>query len=292
MTQPNERIPSKTSTAAGWIKWHAWNELAMRPMASWACDAVRVAPGQRVLDVGAGTGIPALTLAARAHPGGSVVAVDHTASMLDAARTNAETARLENITFREMDAQKLDFADGSFDAVTSTLTLMFCADPSRVVSEMKRVLKPGGRFAFAVWDEPAKNPFFTTTLQTVAQRLRLPAPDPSAPGPFRLAKEGELSTVLRAGGFPEAELASLAFQITFESVDQHWEIFSDMMPALKTAANTLPAHEVAQLRGAIREALTPHLQGSRVLLTATLLTASGRRTTDLTDTDFARTNRT
>ena len=277
MAHPAEQVAPKTSTAAGWIKWHPWNEVAMRPLSNWVCEAAHLAPGQRVLDVGAGTGIPSLAVAARIQPGGSVVAVDNTATMLEAAERNARAAHLDNVTFREMAAENLDFPDESFDAVTSTLTLMFCPDPARVVAEMRRVLKPGGRFAFAVWDEPAKNPLFTTTLSTVGQLLHLPPPDPNAPGPFRLAKEGELAAVLRAGGLLDAKLASLPFEVSIESIDQHWEIFSDMMPLLKNAAANSPPAEVAKLRGALRDALSAHLDGSRVLLTATPLTASGRK---------------
>jgi SAM-dependent methyltransferase len=277
MAQPNQRVPPKVSTAAGWIKWHAWNEAGMRPLSLWVCQAARVAPGDRVLDVGAGTGIPSLAIAAIIRPGGTIIAVDHTVDMLEAAAQNARAAHLDNIAFRQMEADSLDFPDDSFDAVTSTFTLMFCPEPARVVAEVRRVLKPGGRFAFAVWDEPEKNPFFTTTMSTVGQFLRLPPPDPTAPGPFRLATAGALSEVLRAGGFPDAEVTSLPFEIPFQSTDQHWEIFSDMMPALKNAADILPSDEIAKLRGALREALAPHRDGERVLLRATPLTATGRK---------------
>lgn len=277
MAEPTEQVPPKTSTAVGWIKWHAWNEIAMRPLTNWVCEAAELAPGQRVLDVGAGTGIPSLAVAARIKPGGSVVGIDHTASMLEAAASNARAAHLDNIVFREMTAEKLDFPDDAFDVVVSTFALMFCPDPARAVAEMRRVLKPGGRFALAVWDQPGKNPYLMTTLQTVGQVLLSPPPDPKTPGPFRLAKEGDLSAALRAGGFADATVVSRPFEIAFESIDQHWEFFADMMPALKGAATTLPSDELMRLRGALRDALSPYRDGNRVLLTATPLTASGRK---------------
>jgi SAM-dependent methyltransferase len=103
--------------------------------------------GQRVLDVGCGTGVVALT-AARA--GAKVTGLDLTPELLERARFNSQVAGLD-IDWHEGDAEELPFADASFDAVLSQYGHMFAPRPEVAVSEMLRVLKPGGTIAFSTW---------------------------------------------------------------------------------------------------------------------------------------------
>jgi len=277
MSQQGNQVPKLPPSAAGWVKWHDWNAQAFRPVTTWVCEATKVAAGHRVLDLGSGTGLPSLELARRAGPTGQVIATDVSPEMLAALATNARKANLANIECREMGAEKIEFPDDSFDVVTCAFVLMFRPDPAAVVREMRRVLKPGGRFAVTVWDEPAKNPFFTAAIEPVGRFITLPGPDPKSPGSFGLAVAGKLAGVLRAGGLSDFTVESRPFKVTFESVDQHWQIFSDMAPPLKAAAQTLPEGDLRRLKEAIAEALGPFVEGGRVFLTATPLCAAGRR---------------
>src|SRR5687767_87665 len=154
------------------------------PITAWFCEVTGAAPGQILLDAACGTGLPSLALAGRVRPGGKVIATDISSEMLAAARRKAEAAGIDNIEHRVMDVATLGFPDASFDAVTCSFGLMFCPDPVKAASELRRVLRPGGRFAIAVWDEPAKNPFFRTVFDSVARFVQRPPPDPRAPGPF------------------------------------------------------------------------------------------------------------
>jgi SAM-dependent methyltransferase len=216
-------------------------------------------------------------MARRVGPSGNVIATDVSPEMLAALASNARKADLANIDCREMSADKIEFPDNSFDAVTCSFVLMFRPDPAAVVREILRVLKPGGRFALVVWDEPAKNPFFTAAIDPVGRFIPLPIPDPRAPGTFRLAADGELAGVLRAGGFSDFTVESRPFKVMFESALQHWQIFSEMAPPLKAAAETLPAGDLRRLKDAIAEGLAPYTEGAHILLTATPICAAGRR---------------
>lgn len=115
-----------------------------------------LAPGQRVLDVACGTGLIALPAAAAVGPRGEVVGVDLSSQMVDAARRRAREMELANATFERMDAERLDLPDATFDVALCALGLMFMPDPARAVREIRRVLRPGGRMAIAVWGERAR----------------------------------------------------------------------------------------------------------------------------------------
>lgn len=107
----------------------------------------RVSPGEEVLDVGTGTGVVAITAAAA---GAQARGIDLTPPLLEVARENARIAGLD-VEFLEGDAEQLPYADASFDVVLSQFGHMFAPRPERAVAEMRRVLKPSGRIAFATW---------------------------------------------------------------------------------------------------------------------------------------------
>ena len=110
-----------------------------------------LAPGERVLDVACGTGLVAFGAAQPVGPEGCVVGVDVSGQMVDAARRRAEDLETSYATFTRMDAERLDLPDGSFDVALCSLGLMYMPDPEQAVREMRRVLRPGGRLALAVW---------------------------------------------------------------------------------------------------------------------------------------------
>src|SRR5262245_12319894 len=104
-----------------------------------------LAPGQRVLDLGTGTGAVAILAAPRVAPGGRVLAVDPSPDMLRAARERAGALGLPGIDFAEGRAEALPAPDGSQDAVLASLSLMYAIDRAAAAREIARVLRPGGR---------------------------------------------------------------------------------------------------------------------------------------------------
>src|SRR5918911_679099 len=107
-----------------------------------------LADGDRVLDVGCGTGSLALTLPEIANVG-AVVGIDLTPAYVEFARARNTDPR---ITFQLADARELPFEDGSFDRAFSSLVLHFLPDAARAVEEMCRIVRPGGTITAAVWD--------------------------------------------------------------------------------------------------------------------------------------------
>jgi SAM-dependent methyltransferase len=127
--------------------------------------ALKLAPGDKVLDVGCGTGAFAIEAARRVQPGGSVAGLDRNEGMLAVARRKASA-----IDWRSGRAEALPFADGAFDAVGSQFALMFFEDRVAGLREMSRVLKPGGRLAVAVWDALERSPGYAA-MTVLVRRL-------------------------------------------------------------------------------------------------------------------------
>ena len=144
------------------------------PVAAHLVRFAGIRPDESVLDVGTGTGVVAVT-AARA--GARVSALDLTPELLVEARENARIAGHSEIAWREGDAETLPYADASFDVVVSQFGHMFAPRPEVGVAEMRRVLKPSGRVAFATWPPAAA----MATSMTAISRLATPGRRSTAP---------------------------------------------------------------------------------------------------------------
>lgn len=130
--------------------WASFTPTAMftTPVAGHLVKFAAIRAGEEVLDVGTGTGVVAIT-AARA--GARVSALDLTPELLEQARENSRIAQREDIVWTEGDAEQLPYGDASFDVVLSQFGHMFAPRPDIAMAEMHRVLRPGGRVAFATW---------------------------------------------------------------------------------------------------------------------------------------------
>jgi SAM-dependent methyltransferase len=182
------------------------------PLALQFAAFLRLAPGQRALDVGCGPGALTAVLAAELGPG-SVSALDPSESFVTAVRD-----RLPGIDARPGAAEALPWPDGSFDRAAAQLVVHFMADPAAGIAEMARVTRPGGTVAATVWDFAGG-----TAPLSVFWRAAQEA-DPAAPGEAHLAgtREGDLAALLQGAGLSEAESAALTVSLRFASFDEWW----------------------------------------------------------------------
>ncbi|AUX07829.1 SAM-dependent methyltransferase [Halalkaliarchaeum desulfuricum] len=170
--------------SADWAKrvWSAGSYAETAPsylsMAAALVEKTAVSPEDEVLDVGCGTGNVAITAARR---GASVTGIDISPTLLEQARTNAETAGVEDVSWQEGDATALPFEDNSFDVVLSNLGHMYGDPPEAATRELLRVTRPGGRIGVTSWTPSSLYP----SMGGVAMSLLTPEdlPDFSAP-PF------------------------------------------------------------------------------------------------------------
>lgn len=271
----SERAPSPGgAAAAAWERWAGWYEANARPLAEWFCRTVGAGPGRTILDVGCGAGFPALALAARVGTGGRVVATDVSPDMTEVVARRARALGLDGLAVRTADAAALPFEDGSFDAVTCCTALMLCRDPARAAAEMRRVLRPGGRVAVAVWDARERSPYFDLALEAMASVM--PAPrGPDSPGPFRLAAPGALEAVMRAAGFTDIAIENCPIAFDCASPEEYVASFVELSRAAERLA-ALPEGEAGRLRAALAVRAKAWATGDgRVRLPALPLCASG-----------------
>src|SRR5262249_19931082 len=174
-------IKSKNSTEWGSSyglvaaeKWKAKSAAMGRAVTEALVDYARPKPGMRVLDLASGTGEPAISLADRVGPEGSVAALDLSVELLAIAEKRAQQRGLKNVHFHPADAPDLPFADESFDLATSRFGVMFFADVQTALRELYRVLRPGARACFAAWG-PFEQPYWQSTVGVVARHVGGPA---------------------------------------------------------------------------------------------------------------------
>ena len=140
------------------------------PSAERMIELANPRPGEGVLDVGCGTGIVARRAAPRVGNTGRVVGLDASAGMLAVARATADREKL-SLDWREGRAEALPFAGGEFDLVLCQYALMFFADPSTALAEMRRVLADGGRAVVSVWQGLDRHPFYQLLDRAIERQL-------------------------------------------------------------------------------------------------------------------------
>ena len=169
-------------------------------------------PGEHVLDVACGTGLVTFEAARAVCPGGHVLGVDLSGRMVDVARQRAVDQDLPNCRFARMDAEALAFSDASYDVALCALGLMYVPDPDRALLEMRRVLRPGGRIALAVWGERSRcgwSGLFPIVDAEVASEV--------CPLFFRLGQQDALARACAAAGFES--IVQRRIEVTITHID-------------------------------------------------------------------------
>jgi SAM-dependent methyltransferase len=223
-------------------------------------DAADLQAGEQVLDVGCGNGATTLAAAQRVRPGGSVVGVDLSATMLALARRRVDEAGCGNIELLEADAQVHPFERSSIDAVISRFGTMFFDDPAAAFTNLHDALKPGGRLAVVCWQDVFQSEWIIISGGAAAEHVGFPDfGPPGAPGPFALADENRLRGILEIAGFDD---------ITIEGITQPMRIGDDagdaiaFITSIELVRDNLfagkPPGKVAAAVDAARAALAPY----------------------------------
>jgi SAM-dependent methyltransferase len=256
----------------------AWAEMAdamerqLAPVAEIAIDALEPRPGEHVLEIGPGAGGAACAIARRVRPNGTVTGLDVSPDLLRLARARA--AGEPGIAFLEADAGAYPLPPGAYDALFSRFGTMFFADPPGAFARLRRALHPAGRAVFAVYADPADNPWATLPARVADAVLGPGEPArPGAPGPFAWAEPGVFLPILEGGGFRDIGWAEHDLELAIgagedpDPLARAVALLARVGPVARRLREA-PPDAAAALPDALGEALAPHVREGWVRLGA------------------------
>jgi ubiquinone/menaquinone biosynthesis C-methylase UbiE len=277
---PEDMLDAWRESAKYWAQHRDTIHRMFTPLTRALIERAGIHQGQSVLDVAGGAGEPSLTIAETVGPEGSVTFTDGVAEMVETARAEAQRRGLANIEFHQSPADSLPFADNSFDVVVSRLGVMLFPDPGAAIREMLRVLKPGGRLAFAVWGKSDINPFCYLVTRVMDQHVKSPAADPDSPNAFRFAEPGSLTNVMTEAGAIDVAESMVTFDLEAPiSPGQFWTMRSRTSDTLREKLTQLSADEQAQIAVEIEQAVQEFFPSNQMKFPAQFIIAVARKGT-------------
>lgn len=238
--------------APGWHRRREAHRLATMPVSAWMVDALDLQPGQTVLELAAGTGETGFLAAELIRPGGTLICSDFAPEMLTAAQQVAAEQGLDNVRFKQIDAESIDQPAASLDGVLCRNGYMLMADPEAALRETRRVLKPGARVALSAWTAAEDNPWSSEAADELIARGLTPPRDSSVPGQFAWADEGIVGGYLEGAGFVDFEVDTVDFAIPYADFEEWWGTLMDMSRAFADVVEGLDEETREEVRTGLR----------------------------------------
>ncbi|MGH1572925.1 class I SAM-dependent methyltransferase [Methylobacterium sp. P31] len=261
---------------ARWAHNQAVLDAVFAPLTEALFARAPLSAGDRVLDIGCGSGATTLEAARRVGPGGTVTGADISAPLLAVARRRvaAEAPGAAPVQFVEADVERADL--GSFGQALSRFGVMFFPDSARAFANLRRMIRPGGRLTFLCWRTLPENLWVSVPRDAVLPLLpeAPPPPQPDMPGPFRFADADALTTLLRGAGFGTVTCDSVDRDVVLghggsaaEAAEAAAHVALNLGPTSHLVREAQPAFR-AQAEAAVIEALRRHAQDGTVRLRA------------------------
>lgn len=272
-----------TAVAPDWAQLIERIDRQLRSGADWILEALSLRQGERVLELACGPGTLSMMAADAVGREGEVICSDFSQAMVSVARERMTAQGLaaegrSGIEFRVMDAEAMDLADASIDAVACRMGYMLMADPEAALRETARVLAPGGRVALAVWAQAEANPWAALPMKAIAGKLDLPAPPPDAPGLWSLADERRLRAALQDAGLGSIEIEALEDTVEFDSAEEWIEVTRRLAGPLRALFANLDDEVRAAIEQDMRDAAKQYESADgRVTMPERMLAACARR---------------
>jgi SAM-dependent methyltransferase len=264
------------SVAGGWAEHAAFTDERGAAVTVAMLDATSPQPGERVLELACGAGSVGLAAAELVAPGGEVVVSDVAAEMTAIAVARAEALGLDNVSGRVLDLEEIDEADDSYDVVFCREGLMLVPDPDRAAREIRRVLRPGGRVAIAVWGPRERNPWLGVVFDAVSGALGTPMPPPGVPGPFSLDDADRFESVLAGAGLEGVQVREVPTPYRAASAEEWWSRTCDLAGPLAQRLAALPEPAARALQARAAAAISVYETPAGLEIPGVSLLAAGR----------------
>ena len=263
-----------TSVALEWSRRVEEIERQSEPMTDALLSHAAIAAGDRVLELAAGPGALGPTLSALTGPRGEVVVSDLSPEMVAAAAVR--NRHLANVRAEVRDLCAIDEPDGSFDVALCRMGLPFASAARRAVEEIRRILRPGGRFAALTWGRAEDNPWLTCVTEALA-RVGLLDSSLERHAAFSLSDVDRLRMLVEASGFGDVRIDEITLSFRAVSIDEHFERVTALAASLAEALKGAPGAAKVAARAVTAELVIPHGSATGVVLPASALVISGHR---------------
>ena len=234
----------------------------------------RLRDGEAVLDVGTGPGSPALEAAPLVSPNGKVVGIDFAPSMIVAARKRAAELGVGNAEFIEMEAERLDFPDDTFDAAISRYAYPHFTNARLALKETFRVLRRGGRLVAAMHGAAQSNPYFGGPIAALTRYHDDPSPITER-GPFAFSEPGSLEAAMTSAGFADVTVHAHDATIVVDDFDQYWTAQKAGGAGIRRALAKVPEDRRAEAEAAALASMQQYVVGKRGSFPAQIIVGVG-----------------
>jgi ubiquinone/menaquinone biosynthesis C-methylase UbiE len=234
--------------ASRWDRRRKLLQESTRAISEWLVDRLDPQPGETILELAAGTGETGFLAAVRVGETGRVISSDRSPNMVEAARRVGDELGLANVEYRVLDSERLELDDDSVDGVLSRFGYVLKGDPPPALAEIRRVLRPGGRFAFSVWAERERNPWMTVPAAVMVDLGHMEPRTPDRGDPFARRSAEHTAELLRDAGFAESEIEELPMRYRFADADELWAFASELRGPMALAIEQLGESDRAAVR--------------------------------------------
>jgi SAM-dependent methyltransferase len=262
--------------ATGWERRRADIERVAAPVSEWLVRNLEPQRGETVLELAAGPGDVGYAAAPLLGDDGCLISSDFSPEMVEVARRRAAELGLTNVEHRLIDAERIELEDDSVDGVLCRFGYMLMADPVAALAETRRVLRPGGRLALAVWREAPRNPWISVAGRVLVERGLVGPPEPGAPGMFTMASDERTRELLEGAGLAIERMEDVPVLFRYANVDEYVATARDTGGMFARVWDEASEEQRRALPVQLQEAFTPFAVDGGYELPGVALCAAAR----------------